>query len=107
MEEKLRDHESRIEAYVDFVISETKAKSCLWTGPGKREFIATARSNRRQWQAVHKMGQDLGVIDRKHRERNTRRNVLKYAAKLRKRLELLKAKLREAEEADEREKEKS
>ncbi len=107
IEEKLRSHESRIKAYVDFIIAETKAKSCLWSGPGKREFIDTARSNRRRWQAVHKMGQDLGVIDRKHRERNTRRNVLKYAAKLRERLELLKGKLRAVEEIADHELEKS
>ena len=58
-------------------------------------------------QAVNKLGQDLGVIDRKHRERNTWRNVLKYAAKLRKRLELLKAKLRAVEEAADHKKEKT
>ena len=95
LEEKLKDRESMVAAYVDFIIAETKAKSCVWLGPGKRVFDHTSRSNRRRWQAVHKMGQDLGITDRKHRERNTRRNVLKYAAKLRKRLELVKAKLRD------------
>ena len=102
MEEKLRSHESRIEAYVDFIIAETQAKSRIWLG-GKRVFVSTSSSNRRQWQAVHKMGQDLCVIDPNHSERNTRRNVLKHTAKLRERLELLKAKLRAAEEAVARE----
>ena len=102
LEEKLQNHESRIEAYVDFIIAETQAKSCVWLAPGKRVFDHTARSNRPQWQAVHKMGQDLGVIDPSHSERNTRRNVLKYAEQLRKRLEMLKAKLRAAEHEKEK-----
>ena len=106
LEEKLRSHESRIEAHADFVIAETKAKSCLWLG-GKRVFVHTARSNRRRMQALNKIGQVFDLFDPSHSERNCRRNVLKFAAKLSERLELLKEKLRAAEEAAEREKEKS
>ena len=102
LEEKLRDRESLVKAHVEYLIAETKAKSCLWSG-GERVFVATARSNRRQMQALNKIGGIFGLFDPSHSERNCRRNVLKYAATLRERLELLKAKLRAAE----REKEKS
>ncbi|MHC4424872.1 MAG: hypothetical protein ACYSYV_02110 [Planctomycetota bacterium] len=83
-----------IRAYSAALVKCCDAETYEWLAPGKKCYYSDNKT--RLW-AVVRIGRIYGIFYNRHREPNTERDVLQYAAELRERLALLKENLQAIE----------